>query len=584
MTEPILTVDQMTDALVEVRAIMPDPDDAGYHRPNCWRSRLASVQREWDLFWPQYRSEEEALYCICRKIQTPLCPLCGQPVKFVGGRVGYNQTCSDCSANQLPDKIARARTTFQNRPQDAKEFSRAKARQTLEQKYGDPQYGKYGSSSFKQKMQLKYGNDHYSNREQAIQTLKTRYGVTCNLAINGTQRSKLLWATNRTKILEKRSQTCRDRYGVDAVTQCPEIQQKMVKSKKNRIAQVEKNHNCTLFMTLVKTFGQGWLRLDLPKLIIGNHSYISNEYLDQIQAYSQEGTHTNSYTSKPEKEVVNFLRSLGLTVLENVTDVVRTTRNRYYELDMYLPEYKVALDFNGMYWHSSLFKDRNYHLRKTECCEQEGIHLIHIFEDYWNQKSAIYKSIIKSILGLYDRRIYARHCEARALTATEYKVFLEQNHLQGALNSPVRWGLFYRGELVEVAGFGKSRFKEGELELHRLCSALNTQVVGGFSKLLKHSGVTSFVSYIDRSLYSGKGYLSTGCQLVGTTPPGYHYTKDGVILNRVACQKSRLSQLLPDYNPALTEVENMINNRYLQIYDCGNWKVRYCREEVSHER
>lgn len=565
----------ITNLLLLNRVILPNSNKPGYHRPSCWKDRLASMQQVWDCFCTQYRSEEEAAYCVCHEMQVPACPLCGKPVKFVGGRVGYNQTCSECSANKLPSKKAKAKATIQKKSPAEKEASKVKARQTLEQRYGDPQYGKYGSQSFKRKMLLKHGDEHYCNKKQARETVQSRYGVSCNLAIDAAQRNKKLWSVRHLEILEKRSQTCQARYGVKAVTQCPEIQQKMTTSKANRIARIESEHNCTLFMTLIKTYGQGWLKLDLPKTIIDGHSYINNEYLGKIQAYSQEGSHTNKYASKPEKDVVEFLRSLGLTVLENVTNVVKNNNHRYYELDMYLPDYKIALDFDGVYWHSSLFKDRNYHLRKTECCEREGIRLIHIFEDYWNLRREVYKSILKSALGLYDNRIYARQCEARSLTSAEYRNFLEQNHLHGAVNSSLRWGLFYQNTLVEVVGFGKSRFKEGEYELHRMCSALNTQVIGGFSKLLKCSGVGSFVSYIDRSIYSGQGYKKVGCQLIGTTPPGYHYTRDKEILSRVQCQKAKLRKLLLNYDPTLTEIENMANNRYLQIYDCGNWKVKY---------
>ncbi len=182
------------------------------------------------------------------------------------------------------------------------------------------------------------------------------------------------------------------------------------------------------------------------------------------------------------------------------------------ELDIYIPSKNVAIEFNGLYWHSDKQKPFDYHKIKTELCNQKGIRLIHIFEDEWQNNKDIIKSIIKSSLGIYDRKIYARKCEIKELNNKEYKDFLVKNHIQGQINSSLKVGLFYKNELVQVAGFGKSRFKSNELELHRMCTLLNTQVIGGFSKLCKYLN-QPFISYIDKSkfndLYEKKSSLFT---------------------------------------------------------------------------
>ena len=155
----------------------------------------------------------------------------------------------------------------------------------------------------------------------------------------------------------------------------------------------------------------------------------------------------------------------------------------------------------------------------------------------------------------------------------QYKQFLDVNHIQGGINSSLRLGLFYQGELVSVIGFGKSRFKKGEYELHRYCSKLYTQVIGGFSKLIKHSGVNEFISYVDRSKFNGSGYMSIGFKILGYTEPSYVYIKNKEILRRMTCQKHKLSNILENYDETLTEEENMINNGYIKIYYCGNIKM-----------
>jgi len=61
------------------------------------------------------------------------------------------------------------------------------------------------------------------------------------------------------------------------------------------------------------------------------------------------------------------------------------------ELDIYLPEYNVAIEFNGLYWHSELYKEKDYHLNKTLECKKKGVDLLHIFEDDWVFKQDIIK-------------------------------------------------------------------------------------------------------------------------------------------------------------------------------------------------
>ena len=78
-----------------------------------------------------------------------------------------------------------------------------------------------------------------------------------------------------------------------------------------------------------------------------------------------------------------------------------------HELDIYVPSLKLAVEFDGLYWHNELKKPDVYHLRKTEDCAACGIRLLHVFEDEWNYKMDIVKSRISGIIGK-NTVIYAR--------------------------------------------------------------------------------------------------------------------------------------------------------------------------------
>ena len=123
-------------------------------------------------------------------------------------------------------------------------------------------------------------------------------------------------------------------------------------------------------------------------------------------------------------------------------------------------------------------------------------------------------------MGIYSQRIYARKCTIKEINSKTYIDFCYNNHIQGPARASVKLGLEYNGELLAIMSFGNSRFKKDETELIRYCSKLNTQVIGGFSKLIKHFN-KSFITYCDLRYSNGSGYLKNGFILVEQTKPNY---------------------------------------------------------------
>lgn len=284
-----------------------------------------------------------------------------------------------------------------------------------------------------------------------------------------------------------------------------------------------------------------------------------------------------------EKEIVDFLKI-------NIPNEIIIEKSRSVinglELDIYIPTKKIAIEYDGLYWHSENGgkKDKKYHLNKTELCSAKGIKLIHIFEDEWFFKKDILKEKIKHILGLNTDNVYARKCEIKELSSLERDNFLILNHIQGNCKSPIRIGLYYNNELVSVmtlgglrVALGNEKTKIGEYELVRYATSKN--VIGGCSKLLKYFvskySPTSIVSYADRR-FSGvtNVYEKTGFKLVSSTTPNYWYFKPGYIVkyHRFGFRKSELLKKLPIFDPNLTEWQNMQLNGYDRIWDCGHFK------------
>jgi hypothetical protein len=255
------------------------------------------------------------------------------------------------------------------------------------------------------------------------------------------------------------------------------------------------------------------------------------------------------------------------------------------ELDIYLPDFNIAIEVNGVYWHSeSMGKYRDYHLHKTIKCNEKNLELIHIFDFEWLKKKEIIKSMLLNKLGKTPNRIYARKCEIREISETHIvKEFLIFNHIQGYTHASVNLGLYYNNELVACMTFGKNRFKKqsNEWEMVRFCNKLNTNIIGGASRLFKYfnknlnSNKLNIISFSDRRFFNGGLYKQLGFDFDKFTKPSYFYWKNERVYNRMSYQKHKLHKLLEIFDNNKTEYQNMLDNKFIRIWDCGNSKWTY---------
>lgn len=279
-------------------------------------------------------------------------------------------------------------------------------------------------------------------------------------------------------------------------------------------------------------------------------------------------------TSIEERELFDYLKECAIEFKQNDRILISPL-----EIDAYIPSKHLAIELDGLYWHSTLIqKDKNYHLHKTEECEKQGIQLIHIFEDEWLYKQDIVKSRLKNLLGIYNNKCFARQCEVKEVSSSDSAAFQFQNHIQGAVNSKVNLGLYFKDELVSLMTFSKPRFdKKHEWELVRFCNKLGWHIPGAASKLLTHFEreykPKNIVSYADRRWSKGNLYRQLGFELDHISPPDYSYWKNEIHYHRysrVKYQKHKLSKLLENFDPNKTEVENMQDNNFWQVFDSGN--------------
>lgn len=274
--------------------------------------------------------------------------------------------------------------------------------------------------------------------------------------------------------------------------------------------------------------------------------------------------------SQVEDRIAEWLQDQGANVSQGDWDLLG---NR--ELDIVLPDHKVAIEVNGLFWHSwnpaiGTAEDRQRHTVKQQLCTQKGLRLIQITDWHWAHQTQCVQSVLRTALGL-NRTIGARQTTAVRIKPAEARKFMDAHHLSGFCAASEHWALVHCDEIVMCASVGRSRFdrSSNHSELVRMATAHGVTVAGGFSKLLRQLD-RPLMSYVDLDWFTGSGYAAAGWRYVRCTGPGYFWTDGNVIIDRYRCQRSRLREWLPSFDPDRSESENLFAAGLRRFWNSGN--------------
>lgn len=261
-----------------------------------------------------------------------------------------------------------------------------------------------------------------------------------------------------------------------------------------------------------------------------------------------------------------------------------------YELDIYIPEKNIAIEFNGLYWHSEQAgKTKNYHYDKWKKCKDKNIQLIQVWEDDYNRNPELIKKMLAHKLGATQKRkVAARKTFIQEITPSTANKFLNINHIQGSVDGGIRVGLFEKTNLLDtetetlvaVMVLKHEPGTKGK-SLNLLRYATSENIIGGFTKLLKYIEKTytpdCVITFSDNTISNGELYKKTGFKLVKELIPDYMYIVKGV---RVHKFNYRLKKFRDDptlrYAETLSERELATLNKILRIWDAGKIKwVKY---------
>jgi len=267
-----------------------------------------------------------------------------------------------------------------------------------------------------------------------------------------------------------------------------------------------------------------------------------------------------------QENIATWLEGVGCVVKRNDRSMLGGL-----ELDIHVPGGNLAIEYNGLYWHSHTHRSSNYHENKTKLAREAGINLIHIFEDEWRDKGEIIKSMICSRLGIDIKSIGARRCVVKQIDSRARKIFFEENHVDGDVTSTVAWGLYFGEDLVYAMSIRRPfHKKEGVMEVARCAAKKFHNVQGGLSRLVKlaiqwckEHDYKNLMTYVDtRHGGMGEGYLKAGFSKAGRTPPRFWWTDFENRYNRFKYKA--------DSQKGLTEVAVAEAAGVVKIWGCEN--------------
>lgn len=525
----------------------------------------------------------------------PKC-VCGKLLEYRSPKLGFRKFCSIKCATNSEETQLKAKETNQKRYGGT-----GFASNSLAQKVNNTNMERYGVENamncqeVKEKLEntniQRYGVKYILESEikqlEAKETQIEKYGgvgmgsSSIRKKIEHTQIEKYGGVGLQSKSIRDRGKRNNiKRYGVEYNSQRSDV---IEKSKSSRIQSIKKKYPIIQSIEWdgdMKIYICSCPHPESCNKCSGRFKIFNEQFYRRIQDGTELCTvllpyqHPHQSNTSVEVFIKMILEKHNITYIQSDRNNIQPQ-----ELDFYIPSHNIGIECNGVRWHSTEYKDSRYHLNKFNTCKQRNIQLLSIWEDWIVNSPKVVESLIINKLGLTPRRIYARKCNIISIPHSQASDFLLSNHIQGPCNASVHYGLMYDGELVSLMSFGKRRPGMGnkhnpECELLRFCNKLNTSVVGGASKLLKHFMkehlIQTIVSFSSNDISDGHLYKTLGFKPAGSNLSYWYVGRNFKRYHRFTFCKAKLVKL--GYDPNKTEKEIMRTLPYYCIYDSGQTK------------
>jgi hypothetical protein len=526
---------------------------------------------------------------------------CNKYVKFDKG--DFSLTCSRTCAGKYMKDSGKSKKRYETYKENMMknhgventfqlEETQNKIKATNIEKYGKEQYAQSEDHKEKTKKTVKekYGTDLYVEskdyKKKFTESMIQNHGVTTPF--------------DSSKIREKSVNTWINNYGVDNPLKDKSIRSKVetTNTEKYGVDNVFKSENVRdqIKQTNIERYGvdnAARKGLTPEALKAFNDPVLLQEYLDKYTVYELQEifncydgpiyNRVHEYNLKiPIRTGSSYEKIISEILTENNIDHIRQDRSVIppLEIDIYIPYVNLAIEVNGLYWHSDKFKENNYHYDKWKSCNDKGIQLLSIMEDEFIERPNTWISKILHICNQSKDRIHARKCEIKEVHKDDVKSFVEQYHLQGFVASQNYYGAYHDNELVAMMSFANTRNNK-EIQMNRFCLKNGIVISGIANRLLKSfvndHNITEVVTYSDNRYSNGGIYKQMGFEMVNTISPDYHYLKGAKRFHKSNFKKSNIESKFGIDMSNKTETDAMKELGFLRIYDCGKVKWKWSK-------
>lgn len=573
----------------------------------------------------------ERLYCLKHNLNDrPMCKACGK--RLVAGfnkqKNQYSEFCSQYCERHSSECAQKGMQTKRRIYGDDNIVNQKKAYQTRIDKYGS-----YNPKDFLKKIRKtkkdKYGNEKYVNVEKIKQTVEKHKAENPDYYYDREQKTKQTKIANghdpnwnnrkkfkqtvsqftdekKQQIKDKRKQTCLDEYGVESIAKLDEV-----KNAKKITCKEKYGVESTLQLPYIRENGQiavkqkAWQHLlDRSKDI--EPLFTKEEFLScnlgqktklwrwRCKKCGHEFTktwanwvsrrcprcHPQNYHGMQD-ELHEYIKSI---CPENAIRYdCRSILNESQELDIYIEDLGIAIEFNGLFWHNSDYAiygkqpiPMMYHYNKTEECNERGIRLVHVFEDEWYFKQKLCKSMLKKIIQPSTmRHIDASKCSISQIASQfEKEHFLIKYSFYGVDGSSIAYGLLYNQHLVAMMTFSKTRNnKQYEWQILNYVEVNSFIVDGGFNKLydafVQDAMPKSICMYVSRDWNTSRDFAECLRYVKTLDPKLYWTTCDRQRMKGTSITSANANSILCKYDSTKSFKQNMNDNGYYRIYDSG---------------
>lgn len=356
--------------------------------------------------------------------------------------------------------------------------------------------------------------------------------------------------------------TMMNTYGVENAFQLPHLDRKKIAQRHLSAEAAEILNNGTLFREFIESKSVATVTEEL--------GINATTFYNYVRQYGIP----NNFGSSFEKEIAAFLEQSGIRFKPRDRTVIKPL-----ELDFWISDFNLGIEFNGLYFHSSNVVTDRFHRTKWEACRAAGIRLLMINEDEYVERPDVIRKKILNLCGKSDRGPGGRSMTVSRISISDATAFCEKYHIQGAPSAVVdAFGAFVSGELGGVVTLSRQR-GTGHLDLTRFCSD-GKVYPGMFSKIMKEiSGHVSenIITFADLRYSDGGLYEKTGFELVGEIPPDYKYVYRNKTYHKSLFTKKRIEQKFGIDMANKTERIAMEELGYSRIYDCGKLKFIWRR-------